>query len=119
MFTKAVTTKVVVALALAILMAWAGHTYTLLVGANQPDWEVTDDGYHVHDDQADLSCASCSDHYHSPLTGDHLHETPYLTTALSLPEQPKQSVRTDVPRYFLPSAPIFLIERPPRPSLVL
>ncbi|UVJ46171.1 hypothetical protein NVV94_11875 [Pseudomonas sp. LS1212] len=117
MFSKALTTTVVFALALAMLMAWAGHTYTLSVATKQPAWEIAQDDYHSHgEDEASSSYASFSDHYHSPLTPDHQHETPQLTSLLILTEQPRLSMWVDAPRYAVPRPPIFLIERPPRPS---
>ena len=116
MFSRSLTTTVVFALVLAMFVAWAGHTYTLSVTTKPPAWEIAQDAYHSHEEQAEMSCASCSDHYHSPLTPDHQHETPQLTSALSLAAQPKLSMQVDAPRYSVPRPPIFLIERPPRPS---
>lgn len=117
MFSRTLTTTVVFALALAMFMAWAGHTRMLSVMSKQPSWEIAQDAHHSHEEQAEMSCASCSDHYHSPLTPDHQHETPQLTSALILAAVPKLSIRGEPPRYSVPRAPIFLIERPPRPSL--
>lgn len=93
----------------------SGHTYTLSVTSKQPAWEIAQDAHHSHEQQAEMSRASYSDHYHSPLTPDHQHETPQLTSALSLAAQPKLSIRVDARRYSVPRPPIFLIERPPRP----
>ncbi len=81
-------------------------------GDNQqetPEWLA-------HDEQAEMSNVSCSDYYHSPLPPDYQHETPQLTSALSLAAQPKRSMRVDAPQYSVPRPQIFLIERPPRPS---
>ncbi|MSU95102.1 hypothetical protein C1Y18_01240 [Pseudomonas sp. MPR-R5A] len=116
MFSRTLTTTVVFALVLAMFVAWAGHTYTLSVTSKQPAWEVAQDAHHSHEELTEMSCASCSDHYHSPLTPDHQHETPQLTSLLILAEQPKLSVRVDAPQYAVPPPPIFLIKRPPRPS---
>ena len=116
MFSRTLTTTVVIALALAMFVAWAGHTYTLSVTSKQPAWEIAQDAHHSHEQQAEMSSVSYSDHYHSPLTPDHQHETPQLTSALSLAAQPKLSIRVDARRYSVPRPPIFLIERPPRPS---
>ncbi|MCH4879152.1 hypothetical protein EQV97_17440 [Pseudomonas sp. TMW22090] len=116
MLSRSLTTTVVLALVLAMFMAWAGHTYTLSVTTKPPAWEIAQDAYHSHEQQAEMSSASYSDHYHSPLTPDHQHETPQLTSALSLAAQPKLSIRFDARRYSVPSPPIFLIKRPPRPS---
>ena len=98
MLNRSLTTTVVFALVLAMFVAWAGHTYTLSVTTKPPAWEIAQDAYH------------------SPLTPDHQHETPQLTSALSLAAQPKLSMQVDAPRYSVPRPPIFLIERPPRPS---
>lgn len=46
------------ALALAILMTWAGHTYTLSVASKQPAWEIAQVAYHAHDEQAEVSRAA-------------------------------------------------------------
>ena len=116
MFSRTLTTTVVIALVLAMFVAWAGHTYTLSVTSKQPAGEVAQDAHHSHEELTEMSCASCSDHYHSPLTPDHQHETPQLTSALNLATQPKISMRVDAQRYSVPRPPIFLIERPPRPS---
>jgi hypothetical protein len=116
MLSRSLTTTVVFVLALAMFMAWAGHAYTLSVTTTSPAWEIAQDTYHAHDGQAEMSSLSYSDHYHSPLTPDHQHETPQLTSDLSLAAQPKLSMRVDAPQYSVPRPPIFLIERPPRPS---
>lgn len=116
MLSKSQTTIVIFALVLAMIVAWAGHTYTLSVTTKSPAWEIAQDAHHSHDEQDERSSVSYSDHYHSPLTPDHQHETPQLSSALSLAAQPKLSMRGDPPRYTFPRSPIFLIERPPRPS---
>ncbi|MEB0008564.1 MULTISPECIES: hypothetical protein [unclassified Pseudomonas] len=96
MFSKPLTIKAIFALALAVLMAWAGHTYTLSVVAQQPAWDITQDTHHAYgEEETSLSCVSCSDHFHSPLPPDHQHETPQLTSLMSLAEQPKLSMRVD------------------------
>jgi hypothetical protein len=116
---KPINAKVIFALALAILMAWAGHTSALLVGSSQPTLSGGGSTQsHAHADGA-LACAACADHYHSPLTADHLHETPHLATRLSIAAQPERTLPITGPRYFIPASPVFLIERPPRPRLVL
>jgi hypothetical protein len=119
MLSKSISTKVIIALALAILMAWAGHTSALFMGSSQQ----TVDGYdtahsHTHGDGA-LACAAYGDHCHSPLTADHLHETPHLTTLLTISTQPERAQPIEAPRYAIPPSPIFLIERPPRATLLL
>jgi hypothetical protein len=119
MLSKPISTKVIFALALAILMAWAGHTSALFIGASQSTGSSSDGAHaHAHDDGA-FACAGCADHYHSSLTADHLHETPHLTTLPSISTQPTRAQPIAAPRYSIPPSPIFLIERPPRPALVL
>lgn len=117
MLSKPISTKVIYALALAILMAWAGHTSALLAGSSQSNWGGNDN-VHVYGDDAP-SCAACADHDHSSLTADHLHETPHLTTQLSLVTQTEGAQPIEAPRYFIPASPIFLFERPPRPTVLL
>ncbi|RRW56284.1 hypothetical protein EGJ55_10855 [Pseudomonas moraviensis] len=116
MFSKTLTTTVVIALALAMFMAWAGHTYSLSVTSGQPAWEIAQDVHHAHGEESSSSHSSFSEHYHSPLTPDHQHETPQLTAALMLATSPMPSIRVDTLRHSVPLPPIFLIERPPRPS---
>ena len=119
MLSHPVSTKVIFALALAIMMAWAGHTSALFMGSSQQAWDGGDtDHSHTHGDEA-LACAAYGDHCHSPQTADHLHETPHLTTLLSITTQPDRAQPIEALRYSIPPSPIFLIERPPRPILVL
>lgn len=115
MLSRSLTTTVVLTLVLALFAAWAGHTYTLSVPTQTPAWEITQDTYHSHEQPAEISSASYPDHFHSPLTPDHQHDTPQLTAILSLAVQPKLSMGVDARQYAVPFPPIFLIERPPRP----
>lgn len=119
MLSNPISTKVIFALALAILMAWAGHTAALFMGASQPAWSGNGGAHsHAHGDGA-FACTACADHYHSALTADHLHETPHLTTLLSINAQPERAQPIEAPRHSIPPSPIFLIERPPRATFVL
>ena len=119
MLSKAISTQVIFALALAILMAWVGHTSALFMGASQPAWNSNDGAHsHAHGDGA-FACTAYGDHCHSPLTADHVHETPHLTTRLSISTQPERAQPIPAPRYSIPPGPIFLIERPPRATFVL
>ena len=86
MLSNPISTKVIFALALAILMAWAGHPSALFMGSSQPALGGNDGAHshsHSHGDET-LACAAYGDHCHSPLTADHLHETPHLTALLSI-----------------------------------
>ena len=119
MLSKPISTQVIFALALAILMAWAGHTSALFMGSSQPALGGNDGAHsHAHGDET-LACAAYGDHCHSPLTADHLHETPHLTTLLNISTLPERAQPIEAPRYSIPPSPIFLIERPPRATFVL
>lgn len=119
MLSKAISTKVIFALALAILMAWAGHTSALFMGSSQPAWSGNDNAHsHAHGDGA-FACAACADHGHSSLTADHVHETPHLTTLFGIGTLPERRLPMAAPDHSIPPGPIFLIERPPRATFVL
>ena len=112
MLGNAVKTQVVVALLLAMLMGWAGHASVLPPNAGQA---VSDAAHgHSHDDLEPLPCQACTDHFHAPYTADHLHETPHLNARLDLASLPSQGLPAAVAQPHLPTAPVFLIERPPR-----
>lgn len=114
MLSKPVSAKVIFALALVILMTWAGHTSALFVGSSQPVLTGINNAHtHVHGDSM-FVCAACADHFHSPLTADHVHETPHVHTLISLAPLHEASLLISAPRSFFPPRPIFLIERPPR-----
>lgn len=120
MLNKPISTKVIFALALAILMAWVGHTSALFMGASQQAWDGGGDTIHWHSqgDEA-LTCAAYGDHCHSPLTADHLHEMPHLTSLLSIGTRPERAQPIAAPRHAIAPSPIFLIERPPRITYML
>ena len=119
MLSKPISTKVIFALALVILMAWAGHISALFMGSSQQAWDGGDTVHsHSHGDEA-LACAAYGDHCHSPLTADHLHEMPHLTSLPSIGTQPKRAQPIEAPRYAIAPSPIFLIERPPRSTFML
>jgi hypothetical protein len=119
MLSKPLSAQLVFALALVMLMTWAGHSAALGPEVSQGALSG-EDRAHAHSHSTGVSaCARCTDHYHSSLTADHVHETPYLTTLLivsTLPESPQPIQAT---RYAIPPSPIFLIERPPRPRFSL
>ncbi|MBS7661332.1 hypothetical protein I0D00_05135 [Pseudomonas lalucatii] len=119
MLSSPISAKVILALALAILMVWAGHSSALLMGASQPVLSGNDAAHSpAHGDGA-FACAACADHYHSSLTADHVHETPHLTRLLGIGTLPERAQPIEAPRHSLPPRPIFLIERPPRATFVL
>ncbi len=119
MLSKPISAKVIFALALAISMAWAGHTSALFMGASQQAWDGGDTVHSHTDGDEALACAAYGDHCHSPLTADHLHEIPHLATLLSISTQPERAQPIEAPRYSIPPSPIFLIERPPRATFGL
>ncbi|MCO6055283.1 hypothetical protein NG726_01140 [Pseudomonas sp. MOB-449] len=117
MLGNAVRTQVVVALLLAMLMGWVGHASALQSNTNQPVSEATHG--HSHSDFEPLNCQACSDHFHTPYTADHLHETPHLNARLELAAQPGHSLPAAFTQPPLPNGPVYLIERPPRSRFVL
>ncbi|WP_181298966.1 hypothetical protein [Pseudomonas sp. Q2-TVG4-2] len=119
MRTKPVSVHMMFAFALVMLMAWAGHTSALFMGASQSAWSGKDSVQsHIHGHGVS-ACAACADHYHSLLAADHVHETPYLNTLLSISALPERAQPIEAPRYSIPPNPIFLIERPPRRIFML
>lgn len=122
MFTRAVSTKVIYALTLAMLLAWVGHTFALLLGvAADPSTVVAGEtGHgHSHDVGPATACVLCVDHQHPPMTPDHVHETPYLGAVVDLQELHPAEQSFISSRHRLPDKPIDLIERPPRSRFVL
>lgn len=118
MFSKPINTQVIFALALAILMAWAGHASVLSVGAAQTQWS-SGDSSHPHAHHETFSCLACADHFHSSVTADHVHETPHLPISPDIGALPSRARPEIAIRFTLPLGPVFLIERPPRGSFVL
>ena len=116
MSRRFLSATMIVALAMAFLLAWTGHAYSLSVLSPikaQSAKSLTH--YHSHD--SSLSCAQCSDHYHSPLTPDHQHETPQIPAAIHFSSHFEASVHLAMLGDSVPWPPIFRIERPPRPVL--
>ncbi|EQM72056.1 hypothetical protein L682_00115 [Aquipseudomonas alcaligenes OT 69] len=121
---RAASTRIAFTLVLALLMAWVGHTYSLLSAASQQGAVVEGHSHsveghsHSHDIDSD-SCVACGDHYHAPFTADHVHETPYLGSVIVLPPLIGPAQLQSTPRFTMPTGPIHLIERPPRTTFVL
>lgn len=115
MSRRLLSSTMIGALAMAFMLAWTGHAYSLSV-PSQVAVEASSVNEHSHDhSEASWSCGHCADHYHSPLTPDHQHETPQLSHAAQLmpifgPPTPLAWSGDSVPY-----PPIFRIERPPRP----
>ncbi len=122
MFSQALKIKLVVALLLAMVVAWGGHAAAWLTDSSHTAFEPTDH-HHQHEyagDEQVGACALCQlQHEHSPLSADHLHETPFPTSLIKVHTLAERSQPLVAPRHFLPASPVFLIERPPRPSFVL
>lgn len=112
MSRRLLSATMTVFLALAFLLAWTGHAYSLSVPTQSTIYSKQSVS-HGHD-HAESSCAHCTDHYHSPLTPDHQHETPQLTSLVQIFSTFEPSVRLGLPSDSLPRPPVFRIERPPR-----
>ena len=102
-------------LILVMLITWAGHLSTLVAAVHLPDQVVSVVDEHSHDHGAQsLHQRADIGHQHTANTPDHLHDS------VKLPEPPTESLplsrsRNDVVvRLVWPSAPLFLIERPPK-----
>lgn len=117
MMPRAASTRIAFTLVFALLMAWVGHTYSLLSSAGQQNAGI-EAHHHSHDDDS-FSNADLGDHYHAPFTADHVHETPYLGSLIILPPVSGPGQLQSSPRFTMPIGPIFLIERPPRDTSVL
>ncbi len=109
-------TSVVAVLILAMLMAWAGHVFAFVAIGGNASVGALEIG-HSHDEFAsgdEEFEGVFPDHGHAPYTADHVHETPFLGALTRLPPPGPIAPLNQVERHFLPSAPIALIERPPR-----
>ena len=116
MSRRFLSSAILVALAMAVMLAWTGHAYSLAVPTQVAAQEaVTTKHGHNHGD-ASLSCTHCTDHYHAPLTPDHQHETPQLSSATQLTPIFGPSMPLTWSGESVPHPPIFRIERPPRPA---
>lgn len=116
MSRRFLSSTMIVALAMAFMLAWTGHAYSLAVPTQVVPQEavVTNHG-HDHG-EATWSCSHCTDHYHAPLTPDHQHETPQLSSAAQLMPVFGPSMPLAWSGESVPHPPIFRIERPPRPA---
>jgi hypothetical protein len=65
MSRRFLSATMIVALAMAFLLAWTGHAYSLSV-LSQITAKSAQSLTHDHSHDSSLSCAQCSDHYHSP-----------------------------------------------------
>lgn len=118
MLSRFINVQVVYALALAILMAWAGHASARLLHADQAGWSSHADAHALARDVV-TSCVLCADHPHAPLTADHVHETPHLPVPVRLSALPERLLPLAAPCDGVPCGSLRLIERPPRSTVVL
>jgi len=111
MARRSASKKPVIALILALLLAWVGHSLAAIKVPLIPgDYSGAVSHGHSHvDAPAFLS------HKHA---ADHSHEIPYLGSALTLLSRPERETPPNALRTTVPEVPIYLIERPPRSRFV-
>ncbi|OWQ34168.1 hypothetical protein CC207_21635 [Pseudomonas sp. DrBHI1] len=118
MSRRFLSSTLIVALAMAFMLAWTAHAYSLAV----PPRASAQDAValkHGHDNsEVSSGCSHCADHYHAPLTPDHQHETPQLSSAAQLIATFGPPVPLAWSGDPVPHPPIFRIERPPRPAFM-
>ena len=119
MSRRNVTTQAVLALRLALLLVIFWHASSLLTGAEPQVGFKSEASLTSLLADTDLSCSWCADPQHSPMTADHVHETPYLGTLLILPAQAESNTVAATSDQATPTRFIYLIERPPRSSRVI
>ena len=116
---RKVTIQVVLTLSLALLLVMGWHMSSLLVGAEPQAGFKSESTHSSLLTEAAPSCVFCAGHQHSPMTADHVHETPYLGPLLILPAQAESNILTTLPDEAAPTRLVYLIERPPRSSRVI
>jgi hypothetical protein len=116
---RKVTIQAVLALSLALLLVMVWHTSSLLTGTERQAGFKSEAAHSSLQTEAAPSCVFCADHRHSPMTADHVHETPYLGPLFILPAQAESNTLASLPDQTVPTRPIYLIERPPRSSRVI
>ncbi|MDV7876605.1 hypothetical protein [Pseudomonas aeruginosa] len=109
----------VIVMLLAMLLAWAGHVIASVVGP-EPQVPLTMETAHGHMHASEVADqpfeALYADHGHDHSVPDHLHETPHLTAKIKVAASPSTYFVRPSAHREPPSAPLALIERPPRPS---
>ena len=119
MLGRARKTAVMLAMLLAITLAWAGHLASAFSGQTKPAPQGIQPMHeHMHAEEVSDQPfeAVFTDHGHDHSTPDHLHETPHLAPVVRLPPGPAGSGLLPSETLISPSAPVALIERPPRPA---
>lgn len=112
MASRSASKKPVIALILALLLAWVGHSLTAIKAPLIPgDYTGAVSHGHSHD----VDAPSIPSHKHA---ADHVHEVPYLGTPVTLQSRPEQDPPPRSQRATTPEWPIYLIERPPRSGFV-
>ena len=117
--SRTITTQAVLALSLALLLVMVWHTSSLLTGTEPQAGFKSESTHSSLLTEAAPSCVFCAGHRHSPMTADHVHETPYLGPLLILPAQAESNILTTLPDEAAPTRLVYLIERPPRSSRVI
>lgn len=112
MASRSASKKPVIALILALLLAWVGHSLAAIKAPLLPgDYSGVVSHGHSHD----VDASAFPSHKHA---ADHSHEIPYLGSVLTLLSHPEQKTPPSSLRATVPEVPIYLIERPPRSRFV-
>jgi len=111
MASRSASKKPVIALILALLLAWVGHS---LAAIKTPLIPGDYSGAVPHGHSHDVDAPAFPSHKHA---ADHSHEIPYLGSALTLLSRPERETPPNGLRATVPEVPIYLIERPPRSRL--
>ncbi len=112
MARRSASKKPVIALILALLLAWVGHS---LAAIKAPLTTRDYSGVVSHGHSHDVDAPALTSHKHA---ADHSHEIPYLGSVLTLPSRPERETPPSSLRTTVPEVPIYLIERPPRSRFV-
>lgn len=112
MARRSASKKPVIALILALLLAWVGHSLAAIKAPLIPgDYSGAVSHGHSHD----VDAPALPSHKHA---ADHSHEIPYLGAALTLQSRREQDTPPSSLRATVPEGPVYLIERPPRSRFV-
>jgi len=112
MARRSASKKPVIALILALLLAWVGHSLAAIKAPLIPgDYS----GAVPHGHSYDVDAPAFPSHKHAT---DHSHEIPYLGAALTMLSRPERENPPNALRATVPEVPIYLIERPPRSRFV-
>lgn len=112
-------TQAIIALSLAWLLVGIGHAASLLSQAAWQPGYASETPHSAAYADPSPNCTLCANHRHSPMTADHVHETPYLGHLLDLPTQAKNSGLAVMPDTTAALLPVYRFERPPRSTRVI